>query len=75
MAPFFGFSRVVTPAQNVVHQRLQRMSYQLPNYTATDLLDFMTYFKAQSMLSTILGEDNPYLESAREDFKLPKMPF
>lgn len=69
----FDVSRNRIYRENLVHQRLERVSYQLPSFTAYDFFQFMTFYNAQKSLSTILGEDTPYLDEARSSFRLPKM--
>lgn len=69
----FELYRKRTSEENIVHKHLERVSYRLPNFTAQDYLHFLTYFEAQQMITTIFGEDNPYLEDSRNQFQLPKI--
>lgn len=66
------YCRILNLSVNIVHRQLEQMSYQLPNFTALDYIDYMSYFKAQQFISTLFGEDNPYLEDIQAFFKLPK---
>lgn len=73
IAIHFGLSRDKVYRENIVHRHLKIKSFELPDYTAHDYMHFLSHFKAQQMLSTVLGEDNPYLEDSRTQFDLPKL--
>lgn len=72
LAIHFGLCRNKVFHENIVHRQLEQKSYQLPQYTAQDYLQFLSYFKAQQVLTILLGEDNPYLEDSRSHFEMPK---
>ncbi|MCC5896074.1 MAG: hypothetical protein JJU16_11465 [Alkalibacterium sp.] len=58
---------------NIVHKRLQSMSYQIPPFSAHEYLQFLIYFQAEQMIASIFGEDDPYLEEIRAKFSFPHL--
>ncbi|PRY82519.1 competence protein ComK [Alkalibacterium olivapovliticus] len=56
---------------HIIKKNLTHQSLGQPTIELTTLFEFLSLHRANDMLQTVLGEDNPYMEDLRKQFPLP----